>query len=126
MGLIYKLGRAVVGGFFLYNGINHFRQTEALKGYTAAKQVPHPELAVKLSGATLVASGLSLLFGIKPQIGALAGAAFLAAVSPTIHDFWNQEESQRQNEMIHFSKNVALMGAVLALAAASEECEPAD
>jgi hypothetical protein len=32
-----------------------------------------------------------------------------------MHDFWNQEPAQQTNDMIHFSKNMALLGAALAL-----------
>jgi putative oxidoreductase len=117
---IYILGRAVFGGFFLYNGINHLLHPEGLEDYVAAKQVAYPHLAVKGSGAALTLAGLSLLLGIKPHLGALGVVGFLAAASPKMHDFWSQEDpAQRQNEMIHFSKNMALLGAAAALAAAS-------
>lgn len=116
MRVIYGLGRAVLGGFFLYNGINHLTHTEALSGYAAAKQVPNPELSVQASGALLAAAGASLILGVKPTLGALGVLGFLAITSPQMHDFWNvQDQQQKQAEMIHFSKNVALMGAALAL-----------
>lgn len=116
MSFPYVLGRLVFGGFFLYNGINHFKNLEALKPYAAAKQLPNPELSVMASGAVLIASGASLAFGIKPALGALGVAGFLAAASPAMHDFWNHRDAgQKQNETIHFSKNMALLGAALAL-----------
>jgi putative oxidoreductase len=116
MSLPYVLGRLIFGGFFLYNGINHFKHLEALKPYAAAKKLPNPETAVILSGALLTASGASLVFGLKPQLGALGVVAFLASASPTMHDFWHHEDAgEKQNHMIHFSKNMALLGAALAL-----------
>ncbi len=116
MSFPYVLGRLIFGGFFLYNGINHFKNLEALKPYAAAKQLPNPELAVKTSGAVLIASGASLAFGIKPALGALGVVGFLAATSPAMHDFWNHSDpGHKQNDMIHFSKNMALLGAALAL-----------
>jgi putative oxidoreductase len=122
MGFSYALGRLVFGGFFLYNGINHFKNRKALEQYAAAKKLPSPDLAVVLSGATLTLSGASLIFGVKPRLGALGVLAFLASVSPSMHDFWNQEDAgQKQTEMIHFSKNIAMLGAALALMGA--ECK---
>jgi putative oxidoreductase len=116
MSIPYVLGRLVFGGFFLYNGINHFKQLEALKPYAAAKNVPNPEAAVILSGALLTASGASLILGVKPHLGALGVVAFLASVSPAMHDFWNHTDpGQKQSDQIHFSKNMALLGAALAL-----------
>jgi putative oxidoreductase len=117
MRIIHGLGRAIFGGFFLYNGINHLTHAEALEGYAAAKQVENPHLSVKASGILLTAAGAALLLGIAPRLGALGVIGFLSAASPKMHDFWNVEDpGQRQGEMIHFSKNMALLGAAIALA----------
>jgi putative oxidoreductase len=114
-------GRLIFGGFFLYNGIHHFQERRKLAQYAAMKNVPKPDLAVQASGAALIAGGASILLGIQPKLGAAAIVAFLAGVSPAMHDFWKHEDpQQRQNEMIHFSKNMALLGAALALMAVEE------
>jgi uncharacterized membrane protein YphA (DoxX/SURF4 family) len=116
MGFTKALGRAAFGGFFLYSGVNHFREIEDMKAYASMKQIPYPEVAVKTTGTILIASGLSLILGIRPRLGALGAASFLAAVSPAMHDFWRQADPGRQkNEMIHFSKNMALLAAALSL-----------
>ena len=71
---------------------------------------------MKVSGAVLALSGLSLLLGWKPRLGALATLGFLGAASPVFHDFWNVDDpQQKQADLIQFSKNVALMGAALAV-----------
>ncbi|MGZ4814026.1 MAG: DoxX family protein [Terriglobales bacterium] len=120
----FLIGRAMLGGFFVYNGINHFRQADALAQYAASKNVPAAKAAVLASGAAMLFGGASLITGIKPKWGALAIIGFLASVSPTIHDFWNIEDpQQRQNEMINFWKNMALAGATLALAGVDEPWE---
>jgi len=116
MRIVHGLGRAIFGGFFLYNGINHLKNAEALEGYAAAKQVEYPHLSVKASGILMTAAGAALVLGLAPRLGALGVAGFLAAASPKMHDFWNVEDpGQRQGEMINFSKNIALLGAALAL-----------
>lgn len=121
MKAVFLLGRVLFGGFFLYNGINHFKQQNALAQYAGAKNVPNPEVAVALSGIAMVAGGASIVLGLKPKWGALAILGFLAGVSPTMHDFWNADDpNRRQNELIHFSKNIALLGAALALAGVKE------
>ena len=74
------------------------------------------KVAVPATGALLTVGGASLLLGIKPRWGALGVLTFLAGVSPMMHDFWQVEDpNQRMNEMINFSKNMALAGAALAL-----------
>lgn len=115
MKALFFLGRAVFGGYFLYSGINHFKEQQHLAQYAGAKQVPAPEQAVLASGILLAIGGASLILGVKPKMGGIALLAFLATASPMIHDFWNQEPGKGANDMIHFSKNMAMLGAVLAL-----------
>lgn len=111
----YLLGRMIFGGFFLYNGIHHLQEAENMAQYAGAKGVPQPELAVKATGVALIAGGTSVLLGLKKEWGAAAIAGFLVGVTPSIHDFWKQEDpNQRQNEMINFGKNLALLGAAMA------------
>ncbi len=116
MKFAFLLGRMVFGGFFLYNGINHFRQRKQMAEYVRSKGLPRPEAAVLGSGALLVLGGTSILLGIKPRLGALAVAGFLAGASATMHDFWKDEDpNQRQNNLVHFMKNVALLGGAVAM-----------
>lgn len=117
----FLIGRVLFGGFFLYNGINHFRNREMLSQYAGAKKVPNPEIAVPATGALLLFGGASLLLGIKPKYGAAAILAFLLGVSPMMHDFWRAEDpNQRMNDQINFFKNLALLGAALALMSVRE------
>jgi uncharacterized membrane protein YphA (DoxX/SURF4 family) len=120
----HLLGRAIFGGFFLYNGINHFVQRRNLASYAGMKGVPKPDLAVELSGAMMLAGGLSLLTGYRPKIGSALITAFLVGVSPQMHAFWKENDPQRrQGEMVNFMKNVALVGASL-IAAGSRQPWP--
>jgi uncharacterized membrane protein YphA (DoxX/SURF4 family) len=121
MKTVFLLGRLIFGGFFLYSGLHHFQEKKVLAQYAAAKNVPLPDIAVTASGAMLMLGGASILLGVKPKIGALAIAGFLAGVSPMIHGFWRTEDSQqRQNEMAHFMKNIAMLGGVMALMSMEE------
>jgi uncharacterized membrane protein YphA (DoxX/SURF4 family) len=121
MSVTSALGSAIFGGFFLYNGIHHLRDTEPLAQYAGAKGVPKPDFMVKATGVMLLAGGASVLLGIKAKWGALAIMGFLAGVSPVMHDFWRQEDpGQRQNDQINFAKNLALLGAAMELMGHSE------
>jgi putative oxidoreductase len=121
------LGRLILGGFFLYNGIHHFQKTKDMAGYAATKGVPKPEAAIQLSGAMLILGGAMLALGIKPRMGALMVAGFLAGVSPVMHNFWSIEDpGQKMNEQINFGKNLALLGASLAVAGAEERVAEAE
>lgn len=116
MRVLHAAGRAVFGGFFLYSGIHHFMEGDALAGYAASKGLTAPDLSVEASGVLLIAAGASLLLGVKPKAGALGVIGFLAGASAVFHDFWNVEDpQQKQGEMVNFTKNVALAGAALAI-----------
>jgi uncharacterized membrane protein YphA (DoxX/SURF4 family) len=115
------LGRLLLGGFFVYNGINHFKQTQTMAGFAAAKGVPMPEIAIKATGTMMLLGGSMLALGIKPKYGSLLIAGFLAGVSPVMHNFWAAEDpTQRTNDEINFAKNMALLGAALAIGGAEE------
>jgi len=117
----HLVGRAIFGGYFLYNGINHFLQTDQLSGYASSKGVPSANVAVRASGAMMIVGGLSLLAGYKPKFGSAAIAAFLAGVTPSMHRFWSEQNPQeRQAEMINFMKNVALLGGAMLAAGRPE------
>ncbi len=121
MRALHALGRAIVGGFFIYSGINHFQNTEQMAQYAGSKQVPEPKLAVQGSGALLLAGGAALTLGMEKSGGALA-AAFLLGVTPIMHDFWRATDAnQKMNDMVHFAKNLALLGASLAFI--GESCD---
>ena len=121
------LGRLILGGFFIYNGVHHFQKTKDMAGFAAAKGVPKPETAIQLTGAMLLLGGTLLTLGIKPKIGALAIAGFLAGVSPVMHNFWSIEDPvQKMNDQANFFKNLALMGASLAVAGAEEKAREAE
>jgi uncharacterized membrane protein YphA (DoxX/SURF4 family) len=104
-------GRVLFGGYFVYNGLNHFLNLQSVAAYAASKHVPSPEVAVALSGLLLLVGGLSILSGQWPKIGALFIALFLAVVTPTMHDFWSQAGPARAVELAQFSKNLGLLGA---------------
>jgi uncharacterized membrane protein YphA (DoxX/SURF4 family) len=117
----FLLGRMIFGGFFLYNGIHHFQERRAMAQYSSAKHVPSPDVAVIATGTMLLLGGASIALGVKPKWGTLAVMAFLAGVSPVMHNFWSVEDpNQRQNEQINFMKNLAMLGGALALMGVEE------
>ena len=116
MRLLSVVGRAIFGGYFLYNGINHFLNERALSQYAASKGVVAPDAAVTASGALMAAGGVSILAGVKPRQGLAAVIAFLVPVTVQMHRFWEETEpAARMNETVNFAKNVALVGAALTM-----------
>ena len=115
------LARALFGSFFLYSGIDHFLDFKGKKDYAQSKGTRLPGVAVAGTGVMLLAGGLSLITGVRPKIGASLVSAFLAGVSPQMHAFWKETDPQaRTNEMINFTKNMALVGGAMFAAATPE------
>ena len=113
---LFVLGRAMFGGFFVYNGVNHFKNQEMMSGYAASKGVAAPDIAVLGSGAMLLAGGTSVLLGFRPRLGLATLIAFLIPTSLQMHGFWEVDDPQQQmNEMVNFMKNMALVGAALTM-----------
>jgi len=116
MRALFVLGRAIFGGYFVWSGLNHFLNRESMSRYAEGKGVTAPDTAVPASGAMIVAGGASVLAGIKPRQGLALIIGFLVPVSLQMHRFWElQDPAQRMSEMINFTKNMALVGAALAL-----------
>ena len=116
MRALFIVGRALFGGFFAYNGINHLMKIQSMRQYAASKGVPQPDAAVRATGAMLVAGGASVIAGLKPREGLATLVAFLIPTTLQMHRFWEIEDpAKRQTEMVNFAKNVALIGAALAL-----------
>jgi putative oxidoreductase len=112
----FIVGRALFGGYFAYNGINHLQHAAAMGQYAAAKGVPSPERAVQATGALMLAGGISVMAGIKPRQGLAALITFLVPTTLKMHRFWEEPDAQRrQGEMVNFTKNIALVGAALAM-----------
>lgn len=116
MEIVLLIGRILFGGFFIVMGINHFQNLAMMSGYAKSKNVPFPRLAVMVTGVMLVVGGASVLLGIVPIVGLTVLILFLLSTLVTMHDFWNMKDpQQRAAEQVNFLKNVALIGASLAL-----------
>ncbi|AZH24234.1 DoxX family protein [Haloplanus aerogenes] len=123
-GVVFLLARALFGVVFAVTGLNHFRNAEGMIGYAQSKGIPAASLGVPFSGGMLIAGGLGILLGVYPTIAAGAIAVFLVAATPTMHDFWNAPEEQKQGEFNNFLKNVALLGGALAFLVFASESWP--
>lgn len=116
MEVLFLIGRILYGGFFIMNGLNHFLKSEALKGYAATKGVK--PFWVYFSGLLILLGGLGILLGVYVQLAVLFIAVFLIAVSFIMHNYWRDTDpNMKMSDMVNFMKNMALLGAALALLA---------
>lgn len=111
---VYLFGRIILGLYFIYNGYNHFLNLEGMAGYAASKKVPFPKVAIFGTGLLLFFGGATIMTGILMPIGILALLVFLLGVTFTMHAYWKiKDPVAKAGERINFSKNIALIGALL-------------
>lgn len=111
---VYTLGRIIFGAYFLYSGFNHFKNEKGLTGYAKSKGVPSPRLAVLFTGLMMILGGLGFVFNLYLNESALLLLVFLVPTTFIMHAFWKVgDANHKMNEMIGFTKNLALIGALL-------------
>lgn len=118
MPLLFVIGRILLGGYFLMNGYNHFKNLEGNIGYAKSKGVAMPKLAVGFTGLLLLVGGASIVTGFVTNVGIAVLILFLIPVTFQMHAFWKESDPmKRMGEKINFQKNIALLGAVLMMLA---------
>ncbi|ELY92605.1 DoxX family membrane protein [Natrialba taiwanensis] len=117
--LLFLVSRLLFGGVLAFTGLNHFLDVEEMAGYAEFKGIPAPTASVLLSGVLLLLGGLSLIVGVFPALGAVGLALFLLVSAATMHDFWNADGADAQDEFTSFLKNVYGTGAALLFLAVS-------
>jgi uncharacterized membrane protein YphA (DoxX/SURF4 family) len=117
MDIVFLVGRIILGGYYLFNALNHFNafgQTSGLAGWAGSKGVPSPKALVYVGGVLLAVAGLSFLTGYMPLVGVIALAVFLVPVTFKMHDFWTETDGLAKWNQIHqFIKNVGLLASAL-------------
>jgi putative oxidoreductase len=79
--------------------------------------VPAPQLLLVGAIVFLVVGSLSVIVGFKARVGATLLLTFLVLASYYFHPFWKLEGQAQQEQMIHFMKNLSMMGAMLFIVA---------
>lgn len=112
---LFVLGRGLFGGILAFMAIDNLRNLEERIGYAESMGAPMPSLSVPAISSSLLVGSIGVLLWRAPVAAASAVAAFFAATTPVMHDFWTVEDpEQKQQQMVHFLKNGALLGAALA------------
>ena len=110
------LGRVLVGGLLAFTAIENLRNLEGQIGYAEANGVPYADKLVPFGSGMLAVGSVGVILWRLPVLAASAIGSFLIGVTPTMHDFWNEEdEQQRQVELYQFVKNVVILGAIIDL-----------
>lgn len=83
-----------------------------------AQGVPNPRLMLCGAIGLILIGSLSLTTGAWTRMGAAFLAVFLAAATFYFHDFWTfPNPAERQAQVIHFMKNLAICGGLFSMIA---------
>ena len=105
------LARIFFSAIFLFSGLSHF--TTATQQYAMSQGIA-PWLTMA-SGTLAFIGGLMIATGLRARIGGALVAAFLIPVTLSMHRFWAvADAAAAQEQMIHFMKNLSMLGGALA------------
>jgi putative oxidoreductase len=112
------LARIALAAIFLYSGYGKLTNPAGFSGYLVNHGFPAGlsySLAL-LAGLIEGLGGLAILAGFQTRYGALLLALFTLLAALIGHRFWEiTDAAQRGNQLIHFWKNIAMIGGFLAL-----------
>ena len=116
MDVLLLIGRVLFAMIFLASAVGHFRDSESMAGYAAAKGLKNAKPLVLLTGLMLAVGALSVLLGVYAQYGVLLLIAFLIPTSFIMHAFWKEADPMaKMTEQVAFFKNLGLIGGGLFL-----------
>lgn len=132
--IVQRLARPLLASVFVLNGIDILQRPEnrvkvatpflqsmiAKAGDSLPEQVPtDPETIVKMDAVLKILAGVGLGLGKFPRLSALVLAANLVPTTLAAHSYWEHEDpATRGQQRIHFQKNLALLGGLVATAGA--------
>ena len=106
-------GRILIALIFLMAGLGKITGFEHTVGYIASKGLPLPQIAAICAIVVELGGGIMLVLGWNTRLAAAAVFVFTAMTALFFHNFWAVAPDQAQNQMIHFMKNVSMMGGLL-------------
>ena len=107
------VGRILIGILFLVAGFMKVMNIAGTTGYMTKLGFPAPELMAYLSTIIELGAGVLLIIGWQTRRVAWLLIVYVVIATGMAHRFWEYEPAQRVNQINHFLKNLALIGAML-------------
>jgi len=104
------VGRVLVAAIFVLSGIAKVADWSGSLSHMTDKHLPVPELLLAAAAAIEIVGGVALLLGLKARWAGLMLALYLVPVTLVFHHFWDLAGPERLMQMVHFMKNLAIMG----------------
>jgi putative oxidoreductase len=110
-------GRLLMAFLFLPAGISKIFGFAGTVGYIGAMGLPAPTLAAIAAILIEVVGGAALVLGFYTRFAAIALAVFTLIASVVFHAYWAVPAEQAFVTQLLFTKNIAVIGGLLVLAA---------
>lgn len=112
------LARMLLSAIFVGSSQNAIQNAEQMTAPAEALGIPEPVQAVRAHGVINLVGGLMMALGFKPRLAAYALAGNLIVTTAGGHRFWeDDDEGAKMNNMVHFMKNLSLLGGLFAVIA---------
>lgn len=115
--IIPLFGRILLSSVFILSGIAKITSFSMEEGYVAAKHLPMPAIALGCALLIELLGGLAILTGFATPLTAWILFLYMIPTTFLFHNFWVMQGGDRLDNMVHFEKNLAIMGGLLLLAA---------
>ena len=114
---ILLLGRVALAALYLPSGWGKLINIAGFAGSLAGKGLPGPVMAWAVVGAAVeFFGGLAILVGFKTRYAALLMVVFTLFAAFLSHRYWTiADPAAMRNQLIHFWKDIAIIGAFLFL-----------
>jgi putative oxidoreductase len=117
--ILLLAGRLLLGGLFVFGGIQHLFAIPAISQAIAARGVPMPKLVLLAGSAFQAGAGLLLILGVLVPFAALGLVVFTLAASVMLMNFWSMQGPAREAAVHGWESNIAIIGGLLIAAAHS-------
>ncbi|MGQ0776323.1 MAG: DoxX family protein [Pseudonocardiales bacterium] len=127
--LLRRIARPLLAGIFIYGGINELRDPkvhvqaaepmlDTMVDFAPIEQAPSSTVMVQVDAGIKIGAGVLLALGKAPRLASTALAASLIPTTLAGHRFWEIEDPRdRSDQLIHFLKNLGLLGGLIIAAA---------
>lgn len=111
-----KTGRLLLGSLFFISGLLKLLQYSGVAIKLGTIGLPFPFILTGMVICVEVVCGAMLAFGYRAKWAAVILILFTIPATLMFHAFWTLDSAALANQLNHFLKNIALIGALLLVA----------
>jgi putative oxidoreductase len=115
-GIVPLIGRILISAVFIIAGFGKITGFSGEEMFVASKHLPLPAVALGIALVIELVGGLAILLGLYTKFTAWIVFLYMIPTTFLFHNFWAMQGAAHDDNMLHFEKNLAIMGGLLTLA----------